>query len=362
MNVNAFISKDTVRVVKDKRIGGHMSHDTIELDDFVSLYSGYLSKKLNESMQEAWKEVLWKECENEYTKQFHEKSKELHGIEKLPKYEKLIIVSLRLVAGMIFFGLCYAMHQYWNFDEIDWGEWSWEMFRRRFLVVIFYIVCFVVGIFGAAIYGEVVEKNIDRQISVVYHKNKREQRESEKTLKEDAKSDFFSQTAPKISGEFVLRFCLHQADDVVDAYTRELRTKKKEAVNFIKRQEEYTKEVQSTFSQDSERGKSLLSIIEERISHTKFRIKNIDDMIAQSKEFKITLEQQAKKVLQKINGREAEQKLVAKIQRDNGDGLDLNLTDDEEMLDSFQTLETFLSESSCFVDMVQEMDNNSPIL
>lgn len=181
-------------------------------------------------------------------------------------------------------------------------------------------------------------------------------------ISKDAQKEFFSKETPKIKGEFVLQFCLHQADDVVDAYTKELRTKKKEAFDFIKRQEEYSKEVQSTFSRDSEKGKSLLQVIEERIFHTKFRMKNIDEMIAQSEEFKVTLEQQAKKVVQKIKEREAEQKLVAKIQQDNGEGLDLNLTDDEEMLDSFQTLETFLSESSCFVDMVKEMDNDSPIL
>ncbi|MAA80366.1 MAG: hypothetical protein CL916_14015 [Deltaproteobacteria bacterium] len=338
-----------------------MSQDTIELDEFVTLYSGYLSKQLNESMQEAWKEQLWKEQKEEYTEEYNERSKELKGVAKLTKYEDFIIISSRIIAGALFLGLCYALHHYWRFNEIDWEEWSWKMIQRRFLVIIFYIVCLAVGFFCAAFHVEGVERNIHKKISDIKYKRRKEERENEKTLNEDAKSDFLSQDAPKIKGEFILQFCLHQADDVVDAYTKELRTKKKEAFDFIKRQEDYCKEVQSTFSSDSEKGKSLLTIIEERIFHTKFRMKNIDEMIAQSNQFKVTLEQQAQKVLKKIKEREAEQKLAAKIQQDNGEGLDLNLTDDEDMLDSFQTLETFLSESSCFVDMVQEMDNDSPI-
>ena len=54
-------------IVHPKR--SQMSQNTIELDEFVTLYSGYLSKQLNESMQEAWKEELWIENKKEYTQQ-----------------------------------------------------------------------------------------------------------------------------------------------------------------------------------------------------------------------------------------------------------------------------------------------------
>lgn len=51
-----------------------MSQNTIELDEFVTLYSGYLSKQLNESMQEAWKEELWIENKKEYTQQYRKRT------------------------------------------------------------------------------------------------------------------------------------------------------------------------------------------------------------------------------------------------------------------------------------------------
>ena len=312
-------------------------------------------------MQEAWKEQLWKEQKEEYTKQFHEKSKELQGLEKLPEYKDFIIISLRILTVLTYIGISHIILRsifgegYWRAK--DFSEWSWAWFEGQ----LFIFLAGFVGFIGFIIYVHIPEKKIKDKISNIKWKKQKEQRESKKTLNEDAKKDFFAQEAPKIKGEFILQFCLHQADDVVNGYTKELRTKKREAFDFIKRQEEYSKEVQSTFSSDSEKGKSLLQVIEERIFHTKFRMKNIDEMIAQSQQFKATLEQQAQKVVQKIKDREAERELIAKIQQDNGEELDLNLTDDEEMLDSFQTLETFLSESSCFVDMVKEMDNDSPI-
>ena len=333
--------------------GEHMNQDTIELDEFVTLYSGYLSEQLNKAMQDAWKEDLWKKNKENYIQQFREKNKHSKWIQSVLLKHNFIEDSISIPAYIItFIG---AVWQIFSIAQDQKEDTIWNgivSFVYIFIIsIIFYGVAFLLVTL-------IRDKILIPKAQLIRRWIK--ERQKEFSIEEEAQKDFFSEEIPKIKGEFILSFCLNQADDIVKNYTKELRTKKKEAFDFIKRQEEYTKEVQSTFSSDSEKGKSLLKVIKERIFHTKFRMQNIDEMIAQSQQFQKTLKQKAQQVVQKMKDREAEQRLANKIQQDNGDGLDLNLIDDEEMLDSFQTLETFLSESSCFVDMVQEMDNDFP--
>lgn len=82
-----------------------MSQDTIELDEFVTLYSGYLSKQLNESMQEAWKEELWKEQKDEYIKQYRKKQQGKKWLNDLLSEHGIIEILVLIPLTVLFLGI-----------------------------------------------------------------------------------------------------------------------------------------------------------------------------------------------------------------------------------------------------------------